>query len=347
MKHLWERGRRRAGILASVLAVAGLLSACGGGSSSPNADAVVDGKVDLSKVTLRVGDQKGTSAQALLKAAGLDDTPYTIKWSEFTSGPPMLEALEAGSIDVGMVGNTPPIFAAASGSSFKVVAAANYTGSGDTIIVPKGSPITSVSQLKGKTVGVANGSSANYNLLGQLQKAGLSLSDIKVANLQPADALAAFTNGRLDAWAIWEPYTSQAEVEDGARLLVDGNNGVMNGLTFQAASDDAIDDKATKAALSDYLTRIQKAQVWSGKPANRTAWSKVWSEGTGLPVKISEHATRIRPVKTVPIDSSVIASEQKMADAFAEAKAIPEKVKLDDYFTDEFNDVATGSAVGK
>lgn len=342
MKRLLGRGYRRALILTAAALVAGsALTACGGSDSKAAGD-----PNDLSTVTLTIGDQKGTSAQAMLEAAGLDDTKYKIKWKQFTSGPPMLEALAAGSIDVAMVGNTPPIFAAASGSDFKVVAAASYTGKGDAIVVPKGSSITTPAQLKGKKIAVASGSSANYNLLGQLHKAGLSLSDVQVENLQPADALAAFSNGSLDAWAIWEPYTSQAELQQGAKVLVDGSNGVMNGLNFQVASDKALDDPALKKALADYLTRVQKAQIWSGKPANRKAWAKVWSQGTGLPVSVSAHATGIRPVRAVPISDKLIASEQAMADAFTEAKAIPTKVDLSDYFTDEFNKVASGAAVG-
>ena len=68
-------------------------------------------------MTLIVGDQKGGS-KALLTAAGeLDDVPYEIQWQEFTSGPPLLEAMNAGSIHVGGVGNTPPLFAAAADGS--------------------------------------------------------------------------------------------------------------------------------------------------------------------------------------------------------------------------------------
>lgn len=342
MNRLFGRTRRTALVAAFAAVLASTLVACGSSDDKSSGD-----PDNLSTVTLRIGDQKGTSAQAVLHAAGLDKTDYKIEWKQFTSGPPMLEALAAGSIDVAMVGNTPPIFAAASGSSFKVVAAANYTGKGDAIVVPKNSSITSPAQLKGKKVAVAPGSSANYDLLGQLQKVGLSLNDVKTEELQPADALAAFSNGSVDAWAIWEPYTSQAQLTEGAKVLVDGADGVMNGLNFQVASDKALSDDAKKAALSDYLTRVQKAQIWSGKPANREAWAKVWSEGTGLPTNVSAHATGIRPVTAVPIDSTVIDSEQKMADAFAGAKAIPTKVDLSDFFSDEFNNVATGAAVGQ
>jgi sulfonate transport system substrate-binding protein len=332
---------RPAALVAAVAALALTIAGCGG-SATGNEDAVGDnGKVDLSKVTLIVGDQKGTSAQAILQAAGLDDTPYKIDWKSFTSGPPMLEALNADSIHVGQVGNTPPIFAAASGGDFKVVQAMTYTGVGDAIVVPKGSSITDVSQLKGKTVAVAKGSSANYNLLAQLQKAGLTLSDITVKDLQPADALAAFTGGHVDAWAIWEPYTSQAELTDGAQEIANGQ-GLVNGYGFQVASDAAIKDPATKAALTDYLQRITKAELWASQ--NPDQWGQVWAQGTGLDASITAAASKKRPVTILPVDKTILDSEQQMADAFADSGAIPDKVDLTDIFSDEFNDAVEKAA---
>ena len=255
------------GILAAILVLAG----CGGSATGNEGAVSSDGDVDLSKVTLIVGDQKGGS-KALLTAAGeLDDVPYEIQWQEFTSGPPLLEAMNAGSIHVGGVGNTPPLFAAAADGQFKVVQGATYGGAGDAIVVPKDSPLKSVADLKGKKVAVAEGSSANYNLLAQLQDAGLKYSDIEVENLQPADALAAFSSGHLDAWAIWEPFTSQAEVDADARVLATGD-GLVNGYTFQVASDAALDDPATTAALKDYLSRIARAQVWSD--SHKPEWAQ-------------------------------------------------------------------------
>ncbi|MCW2796605.1 ABC transporter substrate-binding protein [Nocardioides sp.] len=322
-----------AGLLAS-----SVLVGCGGDATGNEKAIKDDGSVDLSQVTLIVGDQKGTSAQALLKAAGLDDTPYKIQWQEFTSGPPLLEALNAGSVHVGMVGNTPPIFAAAAKGQFKMVQAVSYTGKGDAILVPKDSPIESVADLSGKDVAVAEGSSANYNLLAQLDKAGVKYSDINVQNLQPADALAAFTSGHLDAWAVWDPFTSQAVISEGARVLADGND-LVNGYNFQVASDAAIDDKATHAALSDYLKRITEAQLWAGQ--HRDEWSQVWAEQTGLTPDITLAAAKQRPVSVVAIDQSVIDSEQQMADTFVANGLIPDDVNVADYFSDAFNDVTT------
>jgi sulfonate transport system substrate-binding protein len=336
--HLARPTKKTAAAIGALLLGAGLLTACGGDATG-NEDAVKDdGSVDLSKVTLIVGDQKGTSAKALLTAAGLEDTPYTIKWQEFTSGPPMLEAINAGSVHVGMVGNTPPIFAAAAKGDFKMVQAVTYTGKGDTILVPKDSPIQSVADLKGKDVAVAEGSSANYNLLAQLEKAGIKYSDIKVQNLQPADALAAFTSGHLDAWAVWDPYTSQAVVSEGARVLADGD-GLVNGYNFQVASNAAIDDEATHEALADYLKRITEAQLWSGE--HQDEWAQVWAEQTGLTPDITLAAAKQRPPSVVAIDQSVIDSEQEMADTFVANGLIPEEVNVQDFFSDAFNDVTT------
>ncbi len=205
--------------------------------------------------------------------------------------------------------------------------------------MPKDSPIKSVADLKGKKVAVAEGSSANYNLLAQLDKAGLGYDDVEVQNLQPADALAAFSSGHLDAWAIWEPFTSQAEQEAGARVITTGS-GLVNGYVFQVASQAALDDPATTAALKDYVGRIARAQVWS--QTHKEEWSKVWSEETGLSEDITLAATKKREVALVPIDQKVIDSEQGMADAFTDNGLLPGKIDVAPFFTDDFNSETTG-----
>jgi len=321
--------------LGAVLAFAG----CGGDATGNESAVKDDGSVDLSKVTLIVGDQKGGS-KALLQAAGeLDDVDYKIEWKEFTSGPPLLEALNAGAIHVGGVGNTPPLFAAAAKSPIKIVQGATYGGTGDAIVVPPGSPIKDVSELKGKTVGVAKGSSANYNLLAQLEDAGLKYSDVKVKELQPGDALAAFDAGHLDAWAIWEPFTSQAEQEAGATVIADGSE-LANGYVFQVASETGLEDPATKKALQDYLSRIAKAQVWS--QTHQEDWAKVWADETGLSDDITLAAVKKRKIAVVPIDQTVIDSEQEMADTFVDNGLLPDQFDVAPFFIDDFNEYTTG-----
>jgi sulfonate transport system substrate-binding protein len=324
-------------LTALTLGLAGLtaLGACSS-AAGQNADAVRDdGTVDLTKVTLTVGDQKGGS-KALLQASGqLDELPYEVEWKEFTSGPPLLEALNAGAIDIGGVGNTPPLFAAAASSDLFVVAGDTMGAKGDTIVVPEGSSIDDVADLEGKDIAVAKGSSANYNLLAQLDRAGVGFDEVNVQYLQPADALAAFSAGHVDAWAIWDPYTAQAELEEKARVLVDGG-GLVNGMTFQAAAPDALEDKATEAAIEDYVARLAEAKVWSN--THRDEWSKVWSEETGLSVEVTSRAVNRRVATPVAIDDEVVASEQEMADAFVDAGLLPEQFDVEPFFSDGYND---------
>jgi sulfonate transport system substrate-binding protein len=324
--------RSAAATLGLALAATGL-AACG----SSNAGAVrSNGSVDLSKVTLTVGDQKGGS-QALLSAAGdLDELPYKIDWKPFTSGPPLLDAVSSGAVDVGGVGNTPPLFAIDQHKLLKVVSAYSQGASGDAIVIPKGSKLTSVKQLKGKKVAVAKGSSANYNLLAQLKQAGLSFSDITPVYLQPAEALAAFKGGSVDAWAIWDPFTSQAELDAGAKVLSDGK-GLVNGLAFQVAGDDALKDKATLVALKDYLGRLAAAQIWAAK--HKDAWSATWSKETGLEPAVTDRAVTQRSYTPIPIDDKVIGSEQQMWDAFKAQKQVSASPDLKQWFVTEFNSV--------
>jgi sulfonate transport system substrate-binding protein len=333
------RLRRLAGAgLAAVLAAL-VFSGCGGAATGNEGAVNDDGSVDLDEVTLIVGDQKGGS-KALLEAAGqLEDVPYDIEWKEFTSGPPLLDALDAGSIHVGGVGNTPPLFAAAGNSNLRAVQGASYGGTGDAIVVPKDSDITSVADLEGKKIAVAEGTSANYNLLAQLDKAGVDYEDVQTQNLQPSDALAAFDAGHVDAWAIWEPYTSQAELDADARVLTTGK-GEVNGYVFQVASDDALADKATTEALQDYVGRIAQAQTWS--ETHKEEWAKAWAEETGLSEDITLAATHKREVELVPITPDVIASEQEMADSFAANGLVPGEFDVEPYFIDDFNNETTG-----
>jgi sulfonate transport system substrate-binding protein len=317
-----------------ILAAAALLStlaACGGAS---NADAVKDdGSVDLSKVSIVVGDQKGGS-QALLKAAGeLDDVPYDIAWKPFTSGPPLLDAVAGGSVDIGGVGNTPPLFAINEGKKIKVVHAAKQSAEGDAIVVPDGSTVASVAELKGKKVAVAKGSSANYNLLAQLDNAGLTLADIEPVYLQPTEGLAAFKGGHVDAWAIWDPFTSQAEQLADARVLATGKE-LVNGLVFQLASDEALDDKATEAAIADYLERLSRAQIWTND--HKAEWADTWAADTGLDPAVTARAIERRNFEPIPVGSAV-ESEQVMWDAFVEQKQLTAEVELASYFVDTFD----------
>ncbi|MEU1015444.1 ABC transporter substrate-binding protein [Streptomyces sp. NPDC005898] len=322
---------------ALLLPVAMLLAACSGTSAAGTSVGGSGGRVDgQGSLTLNVGDQKGGS-EAVLRAAGqLDGLPYKIRWSTFTSGPPLLEAVNAGAVDVGGVGNTPPVFAAGAGSKISVVAATRGTAAGEAILVPNGSPLKAPRDLKGGSVAVAQGSSAHYQLIASLEKAGLGLKDVEVKYLQPADALAAFTSGKVDAWAVWDPYTSQVLRGKKGRVLTDGD-GVVNGLGFQVAAPGALRDKKKSAAVADYLRRLRTAQEWVYK--HPRAWAKVWAKDTGLPYGVALDAVKRTNGTRIPVavDKNVVSSEQEIADTFAGLELIPRRVDFGDFVDTRFN----------
>lgn len=333
------------------LAIAALaLAACGTETRAPAAAPVPQTveQAELAGVTLRVGDQKG-GAKSLLEAAGLlDDVPYKIEWSTFTSGPPLLEAVSAGAIDVGGVGNTPPIFAAAAGAKIAVVSGQRGDVSSDAVLVPGDSPLRDPAELRGKTIAVAKGSSAHGVLLSVLRKHQLSLRDVKVSFLQPSDAYAAFTQKRVDAWAVWDPYVSQAFQETGARVLIDGTGtvgggkpgteagpgAVTTGYGFQVAGRAALADAGRNTALRDFVVRYAKALNYAkAHPEERAA---AWAEETGLKPEVALAAVRRGLDRPIEIDDTVIAGQQELADAFVAAGVLPTAFEFADFVDTRF-----------
>ncbi|MFZ3495783.1 ABC transporter substrate-binding protein [Streptomyces sp. 5.8] len=322
-------------LLATLLPLSLVLTACGGSSAADTGTGAKDGAKSGAKVTLNVGDQKG-GYESLLRAAGeLEKIDYEIKWSTFTSGPPLLEAVNAKAVDIGGVGNTPPVFAAAAKSKITVVGASHGSSAGEAILVPKGSTLQTPAELRGKKIAVAQGSSAHFQLIASLQQAGLTPADVQITLLQPADALAAFNSGKVDAWAVWDPYTSQV-LRSGARILTSGE-GVVNGLSFQVAAPGALADEGKGKAIGDFLQRLQRAQDWVFKHPEE--WAKVWSKETGLPYEVAFDAVKRSTGTRVPVavDDAAVASEQKIADTFTELKLIPGKVVFKDFVDTRFN----------
>jgi sulfonate transport system substrate-binding protein len=296
----------------------------------------------LSGVTLNVGDQKGTGAEAVLQAAGLLKTfPFKVTWDDFTSGPPILEAAASGSVDIGGVGDAPPVFAASGGEGIVVVGARTVpSGDQDAVVVPKGSPITSISQLKGKKIAYGSGSSGNYQLLTVLNAAKLTSKQVTLVNLQPAEALAAFTSGSVDAWDIWPPYVQQVVAQDGAKVLAEGSQ-YGSPYSFEVASKSAVANPEKAAAIQIYLTTLNKAYVWAEK--NPNAWGAAWATAAGLPASITDAAAKVDYTVPVPITSAVTASLQGLVMQFYKAGQIPNNVNMSSYVTTQFNSSVSGS----
>jgi sulfonate transport system substrate-binding protein len=180
----------------------------------------------LSAETVRIGFQK-SGALLLVKAEGglekrLAPLGWTVAWSEFTTGAPLVDGLDGGNLDIGHVGDGAAVFAQVAGKRVEYIAGSDASPASVAIVTQAGSPLHAVADLRGRTLGVTKGTSAHYLAVKALAGAGLAPGDVTWAWLSPADARAAFEQGSIDGWAIWDPFFAAAEVQAHARVLHDG-----------------------------------------------------------------------------------------------------------------------------
>ena len=293
------------------------------------------------QTTLRVGDQKGNS-QAVMEAAGvLKDVPYKIEWKEFPAAAPLLEALSAGAIETGLVGDAPFTFAAASNASVKAIAAIRQSREGLAILVPEKSGIQSFDGLRGKKIASGRGSIGHQLILAALESKGWTTNDVQIVFLAPSDAKIAYTQGSVDAWSTWEPYVSQEEVLFKSRRVITAE-GLTPGLSFQVASPEAIRGK--REALRDFVRRLTAARAWS--LGNVNGYAETWSKLMNIPAAVSLNWLARAKIRIAPIDDSVVADEQKTIDLYFRSGLISRKLDASDIVDRSFSEaIAKGAGL--
>jgi sulfonate transport system substrate-binding protein len=270
---------------------------------------------------LRVGDQKG-NAQAVMEAAGvLKDVPYKIEWKEFAAAAPLLEAIGAGAIDTGLVGDAPFTFAAAANVPVKAITAIRQSGEGLAILVPENSPIKSFDDLKAKKIATGRGSIGHQLILAALEAKGWTANDVQIVFLAPSDAKVAYSQGSVDAWSTWEPYVSQEEVLFKSRRVITAE-GLTPGLSFTVATPDAIRDK--RAALEDFVRRLVAARNWS--LTNVNGYAESWGKLMNIPPAVALNWLSRAKISIAPIDDAVVADEQKTIDLYFRTGLIKQKL---------------------
>jgi sulfonate transport system substrate-binding protein len=278
---------------------------------------------------VRIGYQK-TGILTITKQQGtiekrLAGDGVTVSWVQFPSGPPLLEALNAGSIDFGYTGDAPPIFAQAAGADLVYIAASPADGVGEALIVKPDSPVRTVAELKGKRIGLTKGSSAHNFLIVALERAGVKYDEITPVFLAPADAAAAFANGSIDAWAIWDPFLAIAEQREKARSLI-AADAVLDVNSYLLASR-SFAVKNPKI-LNDIVGGVREAADWAN--ANRDKVAAAFSETTGVDIAAQTVAVGRAQYGVLPLTDAVIASQQETADRFHKLGLIPKPILVRD-----------------
>ena len=275
---------------------------------------------------LRIGHQKGLLS--LLKGRGtlekrLAPLGVTVKWTEFTAGPVQLEALNVGSIDFGDVGEAPPIFAQAAGAPLAYVGATVPRPASEAVLVPKGSAIKTVADLKGKKIALNKGSNVHYFLVKLLEKHGLTYADVNPVFLPPSDARAAFEKGSVDAWVIWDPFLAAAEKALDATVLADAT-GVVGNRAYYFSSLGYVDKNAD--VLKVVIEELDKVDQWGA--ANRSALAAELSQLFGIPRPVLELSVSRQKFGTTPITKAILGEQQKIADTFFDLKLIPKRINV-------------------
>jgi sulfonate transport system substrate-binding protein len=309
--------RRRAFLKLSLAGVVGLAS-----SSASYAE-------DQPKV-IRIGTQKGGfffpavrqrhTVEDAFKPLGVD-----IQWVEFQFGPPLVEAINVGSVDFGYVGDAPPIFAQAAKARIRYAAAVKQGGGTQGILVRKDSPITTLADLKGKRIAFGKGSSGHNLLVAALEKAGISWTEVDPVPLAPADATAAFAQGAVDAWSIWDPYLALAELKGDARVLVFAKD-VQVPITFFIARTEFVE---RSPALLTHLNDVFASEgVWANTHHEEVAQAQ--AAATGVDIEAIRRFVGRSNYSIVPVDDEIIKSQQSVADRFARLGLIPKPVQVAD-----------------
>jgi sulfonate transport system substrate-binding protein len=322
--------------LLTLLALTALIAACaapaapaGSTSAASGRDAAASADTTPAKTVVRIGYQRGGEYWNLLKAQGTLEKRFgpdvEVTWSLFTAGPPLLEALNAGAIDIGSVGEVPPIFAQAAGAPLLYVAQQAGSGAGSAIIVGENSSVQSLADLKGKKVAFTKGSSAHLLLIRALEKHGLTYGDVEPAFLQPPEARAALEGGSVDAWVIWNPFLEAALQELNARIVVDGAD-VSPTKGYVIAARSFVEQQPDK--VTAIIEELQAAQEWAA--GNLEAFGALLEKETELPASVWIGAFDRELPELRYLDDEAVAYQQQVADIFYGLELIPEPLTIAD-----------------
>ncbi|HEX4611280.1 MAG TPA: aliphatic sulfonate ABC transporter substrate-binding protein [Urbifossiella sp.] len=277
---------------------------------------------------VRIGYQKW-STYSILRASGELERVFAargwrVEWAEFSAGPPLLEALNAGSIDLGHAGDSPPVFAQAAGVPFLYIAASSPSPESSAVLVREGSAVRTPPDLKGKRVGFTKGTSAHTMILRVLEKHGFTAADITPVYLPPADGRAALEAGAVDAWSVWDPYLAAAEHGGGVRRLV-GGTGYVTGREYYMAARRFADDR--RDVVRVFLGELARVKTWA--KARPDEVNRMLAQQTGMdPAVVALAEARRNRYDTGPVTAELVADQQALADRYAKIGLLPHRIDI-------------------
>ena len=272
--------------------------------------------------TLVLEKARGTLEQRLAKLG------VSVTWTEFLGGPALLEAMGAESIDFGITGDAPPIFAQAAGVPLVYVGVEPPSPHGEAVIVLDGSPIHSVADLHGKRVALNRGSNVHNLLVRVLQAAGMSITDVNAVYLKPSDARPAFENGAVDAWVQWDPYLAAAETALKTRRIADGVGADGRLIDENREYFLSTRDFATKNAdiINALMADLAATEAYAA--AHHAEMVKLLAPAMGMDPAAVKLAIDRLAFGVLPMTDALFASQQDIANVFYSLHLVPVKIDL-------------------
>lgn len=276
---------------------------------------------------LYVAKQNGWIEEAL------KDKGITVHWTEFPTGPAMMESFAAGQQDFGTVGDA-FVSAIASGQKETIVATAT-SGLALAILVPPNSPIKTPSDLKGKKIGTIIGGSPHHLLKYVFQPIGLTLNDVQLVNITPGDAATVLTSGNVDAVAVWEPHVTKLEKDGIAKPIITGEDVNFHGVSEIFARNEYLKahPEVVKIILQQYQRGVEELAAHPEKYADLL--SKPFGVDKDVLLSVSKKYTFLEPT-----NDANIAELQDTVSFFKSIGAIQNEVQIKDYVDNSLiNDV--------
>lgn len=276
--------------------------------------------------TIRMGYQ---SAGDLVRLRGgiekrLQPLGVSVEWAQFAAGPQLMEAMNVGRVDIGSVGETPPIFAQAAGTSLVYIASRKpSTGEGSGIVVQNNSAIKTLADLKGKKIVFQKGSASHYLLVKALEEANLKYSDIQALSMPPSEARGAFIQGRIDAWVTWDPHLALAQKTANARVLRNAGGIATQGGYYMGSRQFATENPELVRLV---LEEIDKVEKWAEQ--NQAEVVKISTPHLKIDEDIIAEMIKRRSYGLRAITPEIMAGQQQIADLFAQEKVIPKTINI-------------------
>jgi len=241
------------------------------------------------------------SSLVLKKFGWLDDDfkkdGTAVKWVFSAGSNRALEYLNAGSIDIGSSAGLAALLAKANGNPIKtpyVFSRPEWTA----LVVPKDSPIKTLTDLKGKKVAATKGTDPYLFLLRALHSVGLKRTDIEHVALQHADGRAALEQGRVDAWAGLDPLMAASELDRGSRLLY--RNVGFNTYGFLNVREEFLAKSPNE--VRRVLAGYERARLWI--LANPTEAAKILADEAKVSLQVALLQIKLRTDLSSPQPSS-------------------------------------------